>query len=334
MARFKAALLQWGTRLRSTDFTRQRLWTALCLLAAAFLLPPYLLKVGHHPPTGTYIAVMGGLAAIMALVREPPVREKVVWIVLITLLIVAEIKDLYVTDQEQTSTFTKINGDLTKTGQDLDKTLKGLEIERQKLGDIAIGVNSAVTTSQTAVQTATEAINTETGGNSFLYIKAKPFMRNTVELEAVRVGQFPLRDVTAEVMDETKFGKLILALPHLQPGPTEDEQRGTFLHSVREASLFKTQIPGFGGAKSDRGTYPLSDDQKDTLAISFSGFTRDWYEDLCLRAVNYRWSNAIRVLDSFPNPTAKTIFTKIDPDFPKKQDGKPDVCWSEVNPSR
>jgi hypothetical protein len=59
-------------------------WIALSLCPVAFLLPRYLIKHGHHPPVGTYIAILGGLAAAVTLREHPPVKEKAAWIMLIT----------------------------------------------------------------------------------------------------------------------------------------------------------------------------------------------------------------------------------------------------------
>lgn len=72
-------------------------WT---LLVTAIAAPYYLVKVGPHPPVGVYITLMGGVAAAVAFRKDPPVREKAAWILVITMLMVAEIRNLYVAEHE------------------------------------------------------------------------------------------------------------------------------------------------------------------------------------------------------------------------------------------
>lgn len=99
----------WRSKLRSR-WKPVYWWTALavCLCPTAYFIPRYLSEAGHHPPVGTYIAVLGGLAAAVTFRKEPSVGEKAAWIVLISLLAVAEIRNLYVVDKEQTATFSTI----------------------------------------------------------------------------------------------------------------------------------------------------------------------------------------------------------------------------------
>jgi hypothetical protein len=72
---------------------------------------------------------MGGLAAAVTFRKDPSLKEKAAWIVLITLVMVAEVRNLYVADREQAATFSKINSDLERTGEGLNKTLDRLDAE-------------------------------------------------------------------------------------------------------------------------------------------------------------------------------------------------------------
>ena len=184
----------------------------------------------------------------------------------------------------------------------------------------------------------TETMNTETGGDSFLYLDAQPYMTGRVYFTAVRVGRFPLRDVAIRVHDDTKFSKLLLDSPPSDWNQlSKNELKKQFVQRMDDASNaseFRRVVRGFGGKSADLGIYELSDEQQNIFEVSFTGFTRDWYEQVCLRrvgsGVGRDWSEAIRVRDSFADSQAKTIFIKVDPDFPKGQDGKPDTPWRDI----
>jgi len=144
-------------------------WTvlAISLCPIAEFLPYHFLKTEHHVPVGIYIAIMGGLAAAVTFRKDPPVGEKAAWIALIALLIVAEIRNLYVTDQEQAMTFSSINGELKETKKGLDQTVEHLTTIQ---GHVDVGVVS----SQRAADTATEAVRSITGGNSWGWVEVLP----------------------------------------------------------------------------------------------------------------------------------------------------------------
>lgn len=103
---------------------------------SAFFVPRYLLKTGHNPPVGVYIAVMG-LAAVVVTFREKiRASEKAAWIVLITLLVFAEITNLYVADADQLAKFSKVSDALDPTQKGLNAAVAGIDVTVSKL-DIA-----------------------------------------------------------------------------------------------------------------------------------------------------------------------------------------------------
>jgi hypothetical protein len=132
--------------------------------------PEIIRRWGHHPPVGTYIAILGLLAAAVTLRKDPPLSEKAIWILLMATLMVAEIRNLYIADKEQAATFSAIEGKLEATRNGLDKTLKGLQAEGIRLEGIATRVDIGAKSSQVAAVTATDAVRLITGGESFAYI--------------------------------------------------------------------------------------------------------------------------------------------------------------------
>jgi hypothetical protein len=135
------------------------LWRTLWFLIAipsAWLIPKYLIDSGHHVPVGVYIAIMGGVVAVAAFRKEPGAFEKAAWIVLITLLIRAEIKNLYIADEIQARTFQRIAHGLQETSTRLEDTSNRIE---QQFGEIKSRFNS--------VDTQNSQLRKEVGDASF-----------------------------------------------------------------------------------------------------------------------------------------------------------------------
>jgi len=151
-------------------------WTiiAVCLWPVAYFVPKYLLDIGHHPPIGTYIAILGLLAAGVTLRKEPSPPEKAAWMVLLTFMMVAEIRNLYVADAEQTATFGSIKAGLDKTKEGLDQTVKNLEAVGVTLGNVSNHVDAGVNSSQKAAHAAQEAIKNIVGGDSWGLVDVMP----------------------------------------------------------------------------------------------------------------------------------------------------------------
>jgi len=111
----------------------------LCLFAC--FAPNHLRKMGHNPPAGVYIALMGLAAAIVSLRKEPGPVEKALWITLITILMIAEVRNLYVEDAAQLTKFDKISSAL-------DATKRGLEATAIGINTTAVAMKSLFDTTQ------------------------------------------------------------------------------------------------------------------------------------------------------------------------------------------
>ena len=168
LAKTKLALLSERNRFRL--WWKSVYWwstIAVCLWPVAYFVPQHLFKIGHHPPVGTYIALAGLLVAAVTLRKDPPLPEKACWIVLFTLLTVAEIRNLYIADREQAETFSTIQGGLDNTKKGLDQAVKDLSKVEVSLGKVSGHVDAGVLISQKAENTATEVVNDITGGQGF-----------------------------------------------------------------------------------------------------------------------------------------------------------------------
>lgn len=121
--------------MQSHSWFRRQGWSLLVwfLCAPASLIPYYLARTRHDPPVGAYIAIVGGLAAFVTFRDRMPRPEKAAWIFIITLLIVAEIRNLYVADADQLEKFRKISSALDATKKGLDATASGIDTTAKAL---------------------------------------------------------------------------------------------------------------------------------------------------------------------------------------------------------
>jgi hypothetical protein len=142
MARPRLVLLRWATKFRSWWKADYFLWIAVALVPVAIVVPHYLIKAGHHPPVGTYIAILGVLATAVTLRKDPPLPEKAAWVFLFALLAVAEIRNLYVEDNEETVKFGLIQSGLEATNQGLQNTVTALGTTATSLQ----GISGEITT--------------------------------------------------------------------------------------------------------------------------------------------------------------------------------------------
>jgi uncharacterized membrane protein len=96
------------TPVSSTETEQsERKWIAPALIVVAIFVAVIARWLGthnHRPPVGVYIAIMGAVAAVMVFHEKPNKSEKVSWLILLTVLVVTEIRNVYVTDREQSDT--------------------------------------------------------------------------------------------------------------------------------------------------------------------------------------------------------------------------------------
>lgn len=147
----------------------------------------------HQPPVGVYIALGGIAAAFMAARGEGAGNsEKAWWIVFITVLVVAEITNLYRADRDQVKSFQSITSGLQSANSGLQSTADQLRsvvsLERDNIAETKAGLS--------------DAINTMTGGNSFCYLDIFPVspeknaVNHAAAMGVVRVGKYPLHGIT------------------------------------------------------------------------------------------------------------------------------------------
>ena len=114
--------------------------------------------------------MMGGVAAYVTFRVGMGTAEKIGWIALITLLMIAEIRNLYVSDAEQVAKFGKISRDLETTKEGLEKTARGIDAttaqsQRQfqtTMGQF-VGVTKTVSELRAEVRRSSEQLSTRIG---------------------------------------------------------------------------------------------------------------------------------------------------------------------------
>jgi hypothetical protein len=186
-------------------------WLALALCVPVLVVPYYLQKHKHHPPVGTYIAIMGLLAAAVTFRKEPPKIEKAVWIILLTTVMYAEVRNLYVADGEQAEIFDGISHRLQETKTGLDQTVENLSTVGESLKAISANLDKTAVSSQKAADTATEAVKVMTGGDSWGLVDVMPLKilnddpKKPLFAISNQDKKYTLRDIHLVVTNTTLF---------------------------------------------------------------------------------------------------------------------------------
>jgi hypothetical protein len=183
------------------------IWLRVAVAAVVLALYAirYVSRMEWHAPVGVYIAILGAMAAGVTLRKDPSPREKAVWIVLITVLMVAEIHTLVVDEKEHTAATKSISDALATTNSGLKETLSGLQGVTSKIGGISTDIKTGSDTGNsqftTTLQGLQKAISSETGGNSFCYLMPSHLSNEGINLALISVGHYPLYNVGMRITD-------------------------------------------------------------------------------------------------------------------------------------
>jgi len=183
-----------------------------------------------------------------------------------------------------------------------------------------------------------ETINTETGGDTFCYVdfsftaqweNGKQTTKGFWELIAMRVGKYPLRDISVTIFDNIKsrtvFGALRKRDTNNFTNQALDKIQGE-MQQAQQASETNMMIGDFAIDSKILSSYEMSDGDVQEFDVLVRSFNMQMLiERVVLRRTNDHWTKAILV--ELPR---KTPWTKIDRDFPRRADGHLDVNWPRL----
>lgn len=173
---------------------------AIFLWIPAFFIPRYLSAHDHNPPVGVYVAIMGVVAAAVAFRKEPSAKEKAAWIILITLLMIAEVRNLYVDDERRAATFADIEKGLRSAVNGIDTTIQNGQQQLSKQ-DALLGKTTNV------AELARQNLASVTGKDSFPCIvpQSHAVVNGAVPLVVWDKGANVLTGVEIRLLSQTEF---------------------------------------------------------------------------------------------------------------------------------
>lgn len=278
------------------------------------------------PAPGYAIGALAVVAGIMS-VREIKIAGKISWVVLLVCLLITEFRAIdkdRADNQSQQKTFFAEQREgfhqiEEQANKDFSVTAKGLEGiigEDQKHFD------------KTA-KLVDEAINTETGGDSFCYIdfsRPYPFVGTSTPAIASsmivhKVGKYPVYGVGIRILDHEKANEIALM-----------KQRAGTIHGPQDyIGLGETDysVGNIGTGNSFPGNYvfvPSNAHDLQILIFSFHAYTIT--ESFSMREVSGKWVKAIRVEVLRGNgPRLRTDeYYKVDEGYPRRADGSYDAA--------
>lgn len=295
-------------------------------LQAAMAVLTYAYWYLFEPVPGIAVAFLGVIAVVMTVRADTfKLAERVVWVVLGAILMCME--------------FTAIYKD--RAAHDKEQTL--LRANEQKHFEEVVGnLRDAIARDQThfdsTIGRVNDVINTETGGDTFYYVDFhatsswsmlddKPIPPDGVLLSLVKIGRFPLRDVSVTITDQRKFRLLTekYAKNALQSSKLPAEKTSEAMLQAEQQSSTTFTIGDLAVPELFLGGIEMIDGDVQRFDVNLRSFKSQPYrlEMVELRRVKNHWSRALWVeLDSKKHP-----WTLIDRDFPRHADGRPDVDW-------
>lgn len=245
------------------------------------------------PPVGVYIAALALLGVLVPLFRDLTQigkREKAIWTAIAFALVLLEIKSIYQDrnkhDKEQADARVEQLKEFSGIADRMDKSL---EKSQQQFDATMSRLN--------------QNIGTVTGANSFCYmIFAGDQLDATNAIPTfVQVGEYPLTDLDARIVNLEEFNKL-----QGNVGIEQFLSTGTRKIPLGNLSVGTALI-------NPQWKVPLSDNFN--YRIFFSAKNGFWMEDLEVRRISGKRVEALRIRRQRGNKTP-TIFQKIDKGFP------------------
>jgi hypothetical protein len=221
---------------------------------------------------------MGGLAAAVTFRKDPSLPEKAAWILLITIVMVAEIQNLYVADAEQAGKFEAIGKELDATRKGLDNTVIRLDATATSLQDISSGITEAANKSQARFNTTMSEM---TGGSSYVFLDPMGEVTGTpaeIDIRNIRKGMMGL-EVGLSISGKYPLHDVDLNI--CGPAGCSDTYYGTVLPS---SSILKSIELGF---------YPIEDHEYWSIWINTSNGV--YYQHIFLLKVGDKWLSACRL---------------------------------------
>ena len=262
-------------------------------------------------PSGYAITGIAVIAGIMALRPEMGGWERSLWFVVLVLFAAMEIRAINRDRKDQTDKF-------EKTSQGLQTAINNSKTAVQ---DLTLAISEGREHFDKTMSGVNDAVETQTGGNSFCYIDFDSALHDVGGMTVVRVGKYPLHALSARIMDAVKVQMAISNLIRANP----NEHGGSLAQQI-----FDTQrgndviqpIPEFATPSKFLGGYQMThSDLGQSFQVLFSAANGSWIERLEIREIKGKWTKAMMVEVPGRKPYR---FIKIDPDYPRV-DGKLDV---------
>ena len=277
-----------------------------------------------HPPVGVFIGILGLLSVLVPLFRSWNTisrAEKAIWTGAMFLLLLLELRTIY----------------LDRSDHDAEQAKARCE-QLMQFRSIAGQLTTAIRENQRHFdQTLTkvnDAINTETGGDSYCYIE---FSATDIAIDGHKlpyfyaipylnkVGRYPVRDIVATVEDVTHYEQVYKEERQKDDAVHLDADTANSLaeYRARKASQWKATLGSFAVSRKRIGSgVAVLEGSVQNFEIEIDTFnSRSWIERVTLRLVNGRWLEALSL-----EHDGAVVMTKVDPGFPRIN-GHPDVKW-------
>jgi len=276
-------------------------WPGYLFIVVSFLCFVWLAR--HIPTPGYAITAMAVIAGVMALRPEMSGWEKSLWFVILLLFAGIEIRAISKDRQEQNKTFADI---ASKLGTAIEQGTTAIDTLNQTVQEGRAHFDSTMSG-------LADSVKTQTGADSFCYLEFSPALNDVGGMTLVKVGKYPLRGVSARIMDAAKTAAAVNEFVKANT-PGGDQDYANHVFTIQRMSEVLQPVPDFATDTRFLGGYQMTKSDRQSFQILFSAFNGSWIERMEIRTVNGKWAKAIMV--EVPM-TKKYRHFYIDPDYPR-----------------
>lgn len=300
----------------AAKFILESPWFAIVVISACFAA---CVVIWVHPLPGSAVTVLAAAAFLMTLRGDVGYRERAAWVAVVFALLLVALRSIRLDREHRDAQQRQELADLRSHFNDIAQGIKSAIAASDRHFSATMEKSDAlVATSSRAAELAEQGINATIGRGSYCWLLVADPDSAEPELVASQHGRYPVRDVTARLVDLQKFSRLTAGQPVTMDGLFAAGVNYTIgdlaPHTGRILGHF--EINGEPGGR--RG-----------FNIFFSGLNGNWSERLRLRRVAGRWRQAIEVMTEQVRGThtdERVLFKQVDPAYPRKN-GK--VVWAQ-----
>jgi len=271
------------------------------------------------PDPGKAVLLLGVVAAIVTIQPQMTDSHRLVWLVIVFVLFFVEFRAI---NRDRAEAIARERAARAEENAKFSAVLEdGRKHFETTLAENRTEFSETLRRSDQIIGGIADSIKMQTGADSFCYIDFDRALKDMGRMTVVRVGKYPLRGVTVQIVDRAKMQLAVEDFMRSHQANRGDPALVDEVFAIQRASMATWPITDFATPTRFFGGYQLTKSSRgQSFDMVFFAYNGSWIERLEIREVNGKWTKAILVEHGTKH------FVKVDQGYPRK-DGRLDVPW-------